>query len=292
MKQFFTHTLASLLLIGLVATQANAQQFSKRKQYNSIGLSVNAMNYFGDVVPKTSLPSFRAAATRPNIGVYYTRRFAPRISAKVALNYGRISGDDSKAADPNGEDSRYRYNRNMNFRNDIIELSGMAVFDLIENRNNYLKRPDFVPYITAGVAVFRHNPKGADANGDYVDLQSLQTEGVDYSLTQFAIPFGGGVRYRINKSFDIGLELITRKTFTDYLDDVSGTFVERSTLTPGAAQYFGHDITNSIRNGTNDFPNFTQPGQRRGKDGNDWYTTLGVTVNYILAPRIKNPKFR
>jgi len=291
MKQFFTHTLASLLLMGLVATQANAQQFSKRKQYSSIGLSVNAMNYFGDIVPKTSLPSFRAAATRPNIGVYYMHRFAPRISAKVALNYGRISGDDSKAADPNGRDSRYRYNRNMNFRNDIVELSGMAVFDLIENRNNYLKRPDFVPYITAGIAVFHHNPKAADANGDYVELQPLQTEGVDYSLTQFAIPFGGGVRYRINKSFDIGLELITRKTFTDYLDDVSGTFVADNQLVSPAAKYFGRGITRS-QSAAEGFGSFTEPGQRRGKDGNDWYTTLGVTVNYILAPRVKNPKFR
>ena len=48
----------------------------------------------------------------------------------------------------------------MSFRNDIIELSAVGVFDLIENRNNYMKRPDFVPYVFAGVAVFRHNPKG------------------------------------------------------------------------------------------------------------------------------------
>lgn len=290
MKQFFTYTLALLLALVLLASHANAQQFSKRKQYNSVGVSVNAMNYFGDIVPKPGLPSFRAGATRPSLAIYYMRRFAPRISGRVSLSYGRISGDDAKAADPNGVDSRYRYNRNMNFRNDILELSGVAVFDLIENRNNYLKRPDFVPYLLAGIGVFHHNPKGLYTDGSYVNLQPLQTEGVDYSLTQFCIPFGGGVRYKVNKSFDIGLELVTRKTFTDYLDDVSGNFIDRGQLAPGPAQYFGHDIT---RSQTGDFASFTVPGQMRGKNNEkDWYTTLGITVNYILAPRVKSPKFR
>ena len=288
MKQFFTYASALLLAFVVLASPADAQQFNKRKRYNSIGVSVNAMNYFGDIVPKTSLPSFRTAATRPNLSVYASRRLSPRFSGRVMLGYGRISGDDSKAADPNGADSRYRYHRNMNFRNDIIELSGLAVFDLIENRNNYLKRPDFVPYLTAGVAIFHHNPKGLYSDGSYVSLQSLKTEGVDYSLTQFAIPFGGGVRYKVNKSFDIGIELITRKTFTDYLDDVSGTFADPSRLATPAAQYFGGGITRNEPG----YPNFTSTDARRGKKGDDWYTTLGITVNYILAPRVKSPKFR
>lgn len=290
MKQLFTYTLALLLALVLLASPADAQQFSKRKQYNSIGFSLNAMNYFGDVVPKTSLPSFRAGATRPSLAINFTHRFAPRISARAALSYGRISGADEKAADPNDPDARFRYNRNMTFRNDILELSGVAMFDLIENRNNYLKRPDFVPYILAGVAVFHHNPKGLYNDGSYVNLQPLRTEGVDYSLTQFAIPFGGGVRYKVNKSFDVGLEIMTRKTFTDYLDDVSSNFIPNEQLVTPAAQYFGRGIT---RSQSGDFANFTLPGQMRGKSNeNDWYTTLGVTVNYILAPRVKSPKFR
>ncbi|UOQ54538.1 hypothetical protein [Hymenobacter cellulosivorans] len=77
MKQLFTNILALLLVVSLVATEASAQQFSKRKQYNSVGVSINAMNYFGDIVPKASIPSLRFAATRPNIGVNFTHRFAP-----------------------------------------------------------------------------------------------------------------------------------------------------------------------------------------------------------------------
>lgn len=292
MKQIFTYTFALLLALSLVASEASAQQFSKRKQYNSVGVSLNAMNYFGDIVPKPSIPSLRFGATRPNIGVSITHRFTPRISARAALSYGRITGDDSKAADPNDPDAKYRFNRNMNFRNDILEFSAVGVFDLIPNRNTYIKRPDFVPYVFGGVAVFRHNPKGLNAEGAYVNLQPLRTEGQasGYNLTQFSIPFGLGARYKLNKSFDVGLEFGMRKTFTDYLDDVSGNFADPARLTTPAALYFGRGITKS-RSG--EFAGFDTPGQMRGKeDEKDWYTVLGVTVNYILAPRVKSPKFR
>ncbi|GGG46332.1 DUF6089 family protein [Hymenobacter glacieicola] len=293
MKQLFTYTTALLLVLALVATEASAQQFSKRKQYNSVGVSLNAMNYFGDITPKPSIPSFRAGATRPNLGLTFTRRFSPRLSGRASLAYGRITGDDSKAADQNDGDAKYRFNRNMNFRNDILEFAAVGMFDLIENRNNYIKRPDFVPYVFGGVGVIRHNPKGLDADGNYVALQALRTEGQSegYSLGQFVIPFGAGARYKLNKQFDIGLELGFRKTFTDYLDDVSGNYVaNRAALSSPAAQYFGWDITKEVP-GT--YTEAIQGGQMRGKSSEkDWYTTLGVSVNYILAPRVRSPKFR
>ncbi|PJJ48712.1 DUF6089 family protein [Hymenobacter chitinivorans] len=299
MKHFFTNILALLLVISLVATEASAQQFSKRKQYNSVGVSINAMNYFGDIVPKASIPSLRFAATRPNIGVNFTHRFAPRISARVAFAYGRITGDDEKAADKTDPDARFRYHRNMNFRNDILELSAVGVFDLIANRNNYIKRPDFVPYVFAGIGVFHHNPKGlvrggvvpSDlSEGSYVNLQPLRTEGVDYSLTGLSIPFGGGVRYKVNKSFDIGLEIGWRKTFTDYLDDVSQNYIPDAQLATPAAKYFGRGIT---RTDDGSYPNFNVSGEMRGKGNEkDWYIVTGLNVNYILAPRVKSPKFR
>ncbi|MBX0292785.1 outer membrane beta-barrel protein [Hymenobacter sp. HSC-4F20] len=300
MKQLFTYTTALLLALALVATEASAQQFSKRKQYNSVGVSLNAMNYFGDITPKPSIPSFRAGATRPNLGLTFTRRFAPRISGRASLAYGRITGDDSKAADQNDGDAKYRYNRNMNFRNDILEFAATGVFDLIENRNNYIRRPDFVPYVFAGVGVIHHNPKGLIgpnsnniSEGSYVALQPLRTEGQAdaYSLTQFVIPFGAGARYKLNKQFDVGLELGFRKTFTDYLDDVSGNYVsDRTALSSGAAQYFGWDITKEV---ANTYTKSVQGGEMRGKSNEkDWYTTLGVSVNYILAPRVRSPKFR
>ncbi|WP_201983757.1 DUF6089 family protein [Hymenobacter rubidus] len=306
MKNIFTYSTAFVLGLALMATpEADAQQFSKRKQYNSVGFSLNAMNYFGDVTPTTSFTSLRPGATRAGAGVSITRRFFPRVSGRFGLMYGRISGDDALAADANDPNGRFRNNRNMNFRNDLFEASGVVIVDLIENRNNYLKRPDFVPYVFAGVAGFYNNPKGEVrgaspasglTNGQFIDLQPLKTEGqaTAYSKTQISIPFGGGIRYRINRNFDASLEIGWRKTFTDYIDDVGGKYAPVSSLAPGAATYFGHDITKSLLEGKGGYPGFTNAGEQRGDAGNktDWYIVTGVTLNYILTPKIKNPKFR
>ncbi len=309
MKNIFTYSTAVVLGLALVATpDADAQQFSKRKQYNSVGFSLNAMNYFGDITPVTNFTSLRLGATRVGAGVSLTRRFYPRLSGRFGLSYGRISGDDNLAADPNDGNAKFRYNRNFTFRNDIVEASAVAIFDLIENRNNYLKRPDFVPYVFAGVAGFYHNPKGlvgegaptSLTEGEYVSLAELRTENQAsaYSKTQFSIPFGGGIRYRINRNFDASLEIGWRKTFFDYLDDVGGKFAGRNNLTGSDAQrYFGNDITRSISNpepGRDPFVGFTNQGEARGdvRNRTDWYIVTGVSLNYILTPRIKNPKFR
>ena len=295
MKNIFTYSTAFVLGLALMATpDADAQQFSKRKQYNSVGFSLNAMNYFGDITPVTNFTSLRLGATRVGAGISITRRFYPRLSGRFGLSYGRISGDDSQAADPNDPNAKFRNNRNFSFRNDILEASAVAIVDLIENRNNYLKRPDFVPYVFAGVAGFYHNPKGLYKDGTYIDLQPLTTEGqaTAYSKTQFSIPFGGGIRYRINRNFDASLEIGWRKTFTDYLDDVGGKYAPLDKVSGTPAQlYFANGITKSQ---SGEFTHFTDPSSQRGDSGNktDWYIVTGVTLNYILTPRIKNPKFR
>lgn len=306
MKKLFPLTLALILAFALVATEASAQRFTKRKMYNSVGVTLNAMNYFGDVVPKTNIASLRLGATRPNIGFSFTRRFAPRISGRVGLSYGRVTGDDAKAADDKDSEAKFRYTRNMNFRNDIFEASAVGIFDLLENRNNYIRRPDFVPYVFGGVAVFHHNPKGLVgdnsqglAKGDYVALQPLGTEGQGeagyaspYNRTQIAIPFGAGIRYKLDRHFDLGFEIGWRKTFTDYIDDVGGNYVNnKNDLKTAGGKYFGYEITREGVPGT--FTEANQFGEVRGNNNEkDWYIVTGLTLNYILSPRVKSPKFR
>jgi hypothetical protein len=296
MTKFFTYStlLAGLALLG-TTQQADAQQFTKRKQYTSIGVNLNAMNYFGDVNPQTNFASFKFGDTRPNLGVSITHRYFPRISGRFGLAAGRVAANDDNQATTG--DAYFRNNRNVNFRTNIYEASAVMIVDLIENRNNYLKRPDFVPYLFGGVAGFYFNPQGTRNGGQtWTDLQPLRTEGIDYSRVSFAIPFGGGVRYRINRNLDASFEIGFRKTFTGYLDDVNNTYVGPTALgiTPGQSQasmndqqYFGYGITKDHRNGT-----FDAAGVKRGQGKTDWYTVVGFSLNYILNPRIKNPKFR
>ncbi len=307
--------LAGLLVAGstFFSLTASAQMMPsvarQSKLYNTVSVHLNAMNYFGDLVPKTAFTSFRFGATRPNLGVSLMHRFAPRISGRAALSYGRLTGDDQKSADKEDNEAIYRYNRNLSFRSDVVELSTVAVIDLIENRGTYLKRRDFSPYIFLGVAGFYHNPKGEAANGDWVALQELGTEGQKaqdraakgyekpYSRVQISIPFGLGVNYKLSRQFNIGYEIGWRKTFTDYLDDVSGNYADPADLSP-QAKIFADRSDQSFNEPGN--PNFTKfsgsyglKGSQRGTNNeDDWYIVSGFHLSYILIPDTKSPKFR
>ncbi len=331
MKKLFTLVLLLSFILTMAATDASAQRYTKRKRYSSVGISVGAMNYFGDIVPQPDFTSLRFKSTRPNIGINYTYRFAPRVSVRGAFSWGRIIGDDALSASANEGENIGRFKRNLSFRNDIKELSAVAVFDLFENRSTYNRRPDFVPYGFVGLAVFHHNPKAYYVNGSrpglapandiptgWYELQPLGTEGqyadngdypTPYKRVQIAIPFGLGVRYKIDRHWDMSLEVGWRKTFTDYLDDASASFVDKSVFMNG---YGGANSKaavilsdRSAESGFNTVPDpsgtvydivpgyGTSRNTKRGnKSDKDWYITSNLSLNYILTPHVRSPKFR
>lgn len=317
MKNVFTLTFLFLILLTAAAPEAEAQRFHRRNLYNSVGVSLNAMNYFGDVTPEADFTSLRLKSTRPSVSVFVTRKMNARFSARGTFSWGRISGDDSKSASPNEDENLPRYKRNLSFRNDIKELSLIGIVDLFENRRTYLRRPDFTPYAFAGVAVFHHNPKayydGGNPNGNiasgWYELQPLGTEGQfangkdypkPYSRVQFAIPFGIGIKYKIDKRWDVGLEVTWRKTFTDYIDDVSTSYADKTDFGSNeAARIFsdrGPETSYPTTAGPGGFQHINGYGlkgdQRGDTSDKDWYISAGVTLTYILRPIRRGAKFR
>ena len=108
--------------------------FGPEKRYNTIGISLNALNYYGDLAPRSRRISTDISFTRPAIGISFTHRFGPRYQLTAAFAYGTLKGADSESANPNDVQSGvYRYIRNLSFRNRIKELSVVAQFDLFEN---------------------------------------------------------------------------------------------------------------------------------------------------------------
>lgn len=214
-------------------------KFDKRKQYNGLGLNLSSMNYFGDLAPDAKVLSTDPQFSRPQIGLTYMKRVGARYSLRGSFSWGRIQGDDFYSQDKEDNDAKFRYVRNLHFRNDIKELSVVSMVDLFENRGNYLRRVNITPYVFGGVAVFYHNPKAKTPDdspitpGKWVALQPLGTEGQGwlegagnkYSRIQLSLPFGVGIRYRLNDDLDLSFEVGYRYTFTDYLDDVSGNYV-------------------------------------------------------------------
>ena len=269
----------------------NKNAFTKEKRYSYISFAVNTFNYLGEIAPKSNWGSTRIGNTRPGFSASFGHRFGPRYSLRGSFTYGRLIADDFKTADPGGENSQYRYIRNGSFRNDIMELSTVAVIDLFKNRGSYLSRVSLTPYLFAGVAVFHHNPKAqvpsayvlpantapvAFANaGKWVALQPLGTEGQyanldpsdanfgikPYSLWQIAIPIGIGGRYRLADALDISIDIGARVLFTDYLDDISRNYVDLGV--------FDSDLARAMSNRSRD--PLSASGEAR--DISNWNTT-------------------
>jgi hypothetical protein len=303
--------------------------FDKNKVYNAIGISLNAMNYYGDLSPTPKRISTDLSLTRPAIGISFTHRFGPRYQLVGSFTYGGIRGSDNESADPDDLDNGvFRYVRNLSFRNRIKELSAVAQVDLFENQSTYISRVPWTPFVYAGLAVFHHNPQAqvpktdllgnpfSDA-GEWVNLKPLETEGNSYHLIQFAIPFGLGARFRVNEVIDISGEFGFRYTFTDYLDDVSGNYIDLTTLDSEKAKALSYrsnelpksgpnsrydEIVNNLYTGYGSFNTVAGyghvntnglPNPRGGLSGDkDIYMVTTIRVTYILGKTFHRAKFR
>jgi len=210
-------------------------KFTKRKRYWSTGVSVNTIHYFGDLVPKNRIGSFDLDFTKPNYGIFVQRRWMPRMSTRLSFAYGNIAGEDHTSSDPDDIEfgGAFRYKRNLHFRNSIYNISLTAVIDAFPNKGLSNRRPDHpIPYGIIGVGVLYHNPQAMTPDGfdgpEWIDLRPLRTENQEREYSSFAltIPMGIGIRYRISDQLDVALEMTYRHTFTDYLDDVSGDYVD------------------------------------------------------------------
>ena len=190
-------------------------------------------------------------------------------------------------------DSDWQQNRNLHFRSDIFEVSGQIEINFLSYEIGDQRRY-FTPYLFLGIGVFRFNPQ-AELNGRWFDLQPLGTEGqgIDgfenrYPLTQVSIPFGVGYKFNLWGSFGAAVEWGIRRTFTDYLDDVSTNYVNPSILQeengPLAAELADRSFVALGADGTN------TDMQRGETNRNDWYIFTGFMITYKIGqPRIKCP---
>jgi len=150
------------------------------------------------------------------------------ILIRGGISWAQLSGDDknNKQADLK--------NRNLNFHTDIIEASLCAELNLLEPGFYYS-----YPYLFGGVGVFHFDPYTYDKDNVKTYLQPLSTEGQGlveypwkkpYKLIQFCLPVGGGIKFQINKKWDVVYEIGFRFLLTDYLDDVSTSYVNPQKL--------------------------------------------------------------
>jgi len=267
----FYHRIILLFIVALAFNlSAKAQQF---RENTEIGILIGTSYYLGDL-NTTHFNQPLAAA-----GLIIRKNIDKRFTYKAEVMYLNIKSDERNSADTIAE------NRGLHFKSPVYELSGQVEFNFLPfEPDNPLHT--WTPYVYTGVSVFHYNPKAENKNGEWVELQELGTEGQGttlfpdrkkYSLIQYSIAMGGGFKIAVNPSFNIILEYGMRKTFTDYLDDISTTY-------PGSLL----DMTNEATY-MSDPNNSHELGEQRGNpDKKDWYSFAGITLSFKLYNNSKD----
>lgn len=262
----FTNLFATICL-ALVVHASSAQNIE-------VGATLGAANYFGDLAPTPIL-----LETKPAGGVFARINMSSTWAWNNSLMFAQISGNDQNVD--------FNKARNLNFNTNIYEYASTIEFNYLKYGVGVLDNK-FTSYLFAGIAVFGFNPQGK-YDGQWYNLRDFQTEGVGYSLYSFAVPFGIGLKWILNRNFNLECQFGFRKTYTDYLDDVSKTYPDMSEqIKKGTAAALVTDPSSLLNAGVLTNKN----GYRRGNsDFNDWYMITGISLSYRIYHKIKCSRF-
>ncbi|MDX5325335.1 MAG: DUF6089 family protein [Bacteroidota bacterium] len=264
-------TVSRLFLFGLMTILLSIPGHA---QMHEIGVFGGGTNFIGDVgnyafhLPRNFV-----------VGGSYRFQFDGHYALRGNFSYGMVENDDATSS------WDWRKERNLSFRSRIIEASLVGEFNFFP----YVTGSDEfwqTPYIFGGVGVFSFDPE-TEYEGEWIKLQPLGTEGQGtsvnpegkYSRSGLAFIFGMGYRLSLARNVSMTLETGFRTTSTDYLDDVSTVYADRSVL---AAENGELSAILSDRS----FDQSEKTGQPRGNaQNNDWYIYTGITIFVTLTPQ-------
>lgn len=292
-----------LLLLLLLLPSVGFSQAWKRYRKEMI-YSVGATNFLGDLgganqVGTNYLKDLEIVMTRPSIGMGYRYRLDKRQFVKGEFLLGRLKGADQLTTEP------FRNNRQIQVRTTLLEVSGQYEFMFNKDKNGHrynIKTAkgvkglhlNYYGFIGVGFAIFQ--PKGVLPNGQWVALRPLTTEGQDrpYLPMTFTIPMGGGIKYGLTRLLSIGMEVGMRKTFTDYLDDVSTNYTDPNALRTKFGGIKGDNaayLSNPADPSSPNYGSTSPPNQRGDPTDKDAYMFVMFSLNQKIAPKRTKAKF-
>ena len=292
-----------LVYLFSLSSKGQSDYYNSAITYEA-GICIGPMNSLTDIGGRRSFGrrgprDLNIKSTTLFGSIYGLAAYNHFLAFRLEGTIGSIKSNDSLLAPvkpPNG--ALGRYTRNLSFRSPIYELSLTAEFhpiDFFGNADPQTYPPALSPYVIAGVGLFHFNPQ-ASLNGKWIDLHPLHTEGEgfseypnsrEYKLTKLNVPLGIGISFEVSSSFNIRVEYISRITFTDYLDDVHGKYID-----PAIFQKYlsGENLSNALalnnRGRADALPSETtaRPGGTRGNPlNNDSYFTLNFKIGYAFG---------
>lgn len=279
--------LAVLLTTTLLAQQSNfntQRNWSKNKK--EILFGIGATQFLGDLGGRDqigtdySLVDMDFPSTGINAFFGYRYRWSPYWSTRSQLTLGLVRGSDVQTQEI------IRNSRNLHFRAPIIDFQQRIELILFAKEKNgarfliggtrktrmHEKNNQFYLFTGIGATFFVPQARYMDS---WVNLRPLSTEGQGltggpkkYLPITATIPFGFGYRWALDDMWRMGIEATYMKTFTDYMDDVSGVYYDPSLLGTPEAQF--------LSNPSNQNTSWFTPGQIRGDDELDAYFYLNI----------------
>lgn len=216
--------LAAAVALSLIGNQSLKAQ-DAIVQEGEFGVGFGAAHYFGDLNTTAQLNRPKLAAT-----VFFRKNFNNYVSGRIGASYARLGYSDIY-----NTHNEYMRRRNLSFNSNVWELTLQGDFNFFRfmpGEPGY----NFTPYVTLGAGIFSYDPFAYLA-GEKIHLRELGTEGQgsslypdrkQYSSMGISFPVGVGIKYSFNERINIGFEILHRFTNTDYLDDVSKTYVDPS----------------------------------------------------------------
>jgi Domain of unknown function (DUF6089) len=300
-KLFFVATLTILAFIG--SKPAIAQYYFFDEDYYDkpwlyeAGISVNAMNCLTDVggakgIGRKFVKDLNIGYTNFSGGVFLDAMYKNAAGIRLEATFGKISANDN-VLEGITDIAKERYNRNLNFRSYMTEVSALLelhpTYIFIDWPARESTPPRTSPYLLAGISYFSFNPQTRLGNR-WIDLKPLHTEGQgweetgrsEYSLRQLSIPMGFGVKYELSPLVNLRGEFLYRKTFTDYLDDLSTDYIDPALfdkyLGAGTAKANNAKILNNRQIVPN--PISTKRGTVTNNDG---YFTFNLKLSVVIG---------
>ncbi len=207
-------------IAGCLLSVASFAQSEAYVHQGEFGVTAGAAHYFGDI-------NTRAGFNRPKpaLGLFFRKQFGNYIGARISGHFAQLGYSDRYSK------NEYQRTRNLSFNTNIWEVAlqgDFNFFKFVPNDERYF----FTPYLTLGVGAFSYDPY-AYINDKKEFLRPLGTEGQTigyngrkpYGTVALCVPFGAGIKYNLTEKINISFEIAHRYTFTDYIDDVSTTFV-------------------------------------------------------------------
>lgn len=240
------HVVRTSVLIctfAFVSFFSTAQSITSSDGKFEIGLGLGPIIFLGDLggglgegsyfIKDVNLP-----VTKMQKGLFVNYYPKEWFGFRIAANHGVLEGADSLINEQGGAES-YRYRRNLHFRSTLLEAYAAVEFYPTVFFEEYEGLQGKVrPYGVIGLGMFKFKPQTQylSPNGTtrWVDLEPLRIEGQGmdeypdrprYKLTSMEIPMGIGVKWYVKENMYMGIEVLHRKTFTDYIDDLSNDYI-------------------------------------------------------------------